>query len=283
MCESIDRFVPDDVRHYIFVNDEDFDLFCNSNITGRHIIRKKSEILPSGLIRVPFKLLGHHYHVSAYSIPVREWIIQQICKLGAFDVIDGDVDAIINIDSETVFMRKFSINDIYDSETRKFILYKNYNVNEPCHLQYCQVAKKLLDVDVEIEEISKYCYMAHPVIFVRENINNLVSSISRKSIFGNWKMKLCNTYRFSEYYMYGIFSDYVYGLKNHYLSEKRLFPMVQVSDIASAEQLKERIVEKMADNAIFGVWLQKHNRTKQNYNHIQFEEISKAVHELWTE
>lgn len=87
LCESIDRFAKQ-LDHFIFVNDEDWGLFKALDY-GNHHIFKKSVILPCYLVRVPFKILGHHFHVSPFTIPVREWIIQQICKLGAFEVLMG--------------------------------------------------------------------------------------------------------------------------------------------------------------------------------------------------
>lgn len=71
LCESIKRFVPGDIPHHIFVNDEDFRLFKeNPAFKGRHIHRK-SEIMPWHHIQFPFKVLGHRYLVSPFTIPVR--------------------------------------------------------------------------------------------------------------------------------------------------------------------------------------------------------------------
>lgn len=89
LCESMDRFLPKEIDHFIFVNDEDYDLFLSLH-NEHHIVYKKSTILPWWLIRCPFKVLGHHYHISPITIPVREWIIQQICKLGVFEVIGNE-------------------------------------------------------------------------------------------------------------------------------------------------------------------------------------------------
>lgn len=97
LCESIDIFASD-IDHFIFVNDEDYKLFQTLNY-GHHKVHKKGEILPWYMIRIPWKMLGHHFHVSVLTIPVREWIIQQICKLGVFEVIGDEYDAVFNIDS----------------------------------------------------------------------------------------------------------------------------------------------------------------------------------------
>ena len=90
LCESIDRFVPAEIKHYLFVNDEDYDLFSHLKNERRKVM-KKSAIIPKWLKKFPIKLFGHTVWVSPFTIPVRGWIIQQICKLGVFEVIkDAD-------------------------------------------------------------------------------------------------------------------------------------------------------------------------------------------------
>lgn len=107
LCDSMDKFAPE-IDHFIFVNDEDLEMFMCLQY-GKHVVLKKSLVLPWFLIRVPWKMLGHHFHVSLLTIPVREWIIQQICKLGVFKVIGNEYEAVFNIDSETVFMKPFDL------------------------------------------------------------------------------------------------------------------------------------------------------------------------------
>lgn len=280
LCESIDRFVSNDILHYIFVNDEDYDIFKASKINlFKHIIKKKSEILPKWLVYFPLKLLGHYYHVSPITIPVREWIIQQICKLGVFDAIEKDIAAVINIDSETIFMRKFSLSDIYDSFSDKYILFREPFREEPWHERYCIVAKRLLDLNEDIITLAQNCYMSHPVVFVKTNLQCLNFQIAKKALFRDWKMKLCNTYRFSEYYLYGLFVDYKLHGRNHYIIDKHLFPMVDIASLTTAESLRIEILKRMCDKSILGVWLQKTKRNESHY--LDFDKIQNVVYSLW--
>lgn len=140
LCESIDRFVPDDIMHFIFVNDEDYQLFKNIE-NKRHKIYRKGTIMPWYFVRLPWKMCGHHFHISPLSIPVREWILQQICKFGVFDVIGKEYDAVFNVDSECVFMRKITIDELM--KEGKFYMYKNENVTQPSHDEYYTAARKL--------------------------------------------------------------------------------------------------------------------------------------------
>ena len=86
----------------------------------------KSLVLPQWLFRVPFKILGHHFHVSFLTIPVREWIIQQIVKLGVWEVLDPSIDVFFNIDSEGVFMNYFKEDTYWNDGRLRF--YRVHNL-----------------------------------------------------------------------------------------------------------------------------------------------------------
>ena len=45
LCRSLDKFAPPPIRHYIFVNDEDYQDFQALKY-GNHIVMKKSTVLP---------------------------------------------------------------------------------------------------------------------------------------------------------------------------------------------------------------------------------------------
>lgn len=277
LCESIDRFAPD-MDHFIFVNDEDIRMFAELNYK-RHVVYKKSTILPWFLVRVPFKVMGHHFHISPVTIPVREWIIQQICKLGVFEVIGNEYDAVFNIDSETVFMKPLDITQwIKDG---KYLMYRVINVNEPSHEEYCKAAEKLLGLEGHLAEISKYNYMNTPVCFVRENLELLLREIKKHSRWHSWKITLCNTYRFSEYYTYGIYTDQVLHLKNHFLIEKHVLPQIDISECSGLDDFKSKMKQSLADSQAVGLWLQKKDRKLLADKYLDFNQINGAIHQYW--
>lgn len=222
LCESMDRFAPE-LDHFIFVNDEDAKMFACMNY-GRHKVYKKSVVIPWYFVRVPFKVY----------------------------------DAVFNIDSETVFMKPFDICKwIRDG---KYIMYRTINVNEPSHDDYCRAVEKLLKPNVSIAEFDKYNYMNTPVCFVRENTEQLLKRIKENSVLHSWKLALCNTYRFSEYYTYGSFTDNFLNGKNHIIIQKHLFPQIDISDCGGTEDLSRKIESSLADDETMGLWLQKKDR-----------------------
>lgn len=280
LCQSIDAFVPDNILHYIFVNDEDYELFLVYNY-GQHIIYKKSSIIPKWLISLPFKIAGHYFHVSPFTYPVREWIIQQICKLGAFEVVSPDIDCLLNIDSETVFVRPFDYSLIVHEE--KFLMFREPIHDQPSHNEYCFAAKKLLKLRDDVSKYSEFDYMNVPVCFERDNTILLLQTIAKNNIFNSWKISLCNTYRFSEYYLYGIYTDKILNLRSHFLIDKHLFPQIDISEYNTIESFKDKAKELYADSDTLGFWLQKKNRKKLGYSYLSFEHIVQELRSLWNQ
>lgn len=275
LCESIDKFVSADLHHFIFVNDEDYFLFKIIE-NERHTIYKKSTIMPKYFIRIPWKIVGHHFHISPFTLPVREWILQQICKLGVFDVIDSQYDLVLNIDSEAVFMRPFSIENIM-RDNYSIAMYKSSKVTQPSHDEYYRAARKLLGGGSG----PQHDYMSTPVCFKKNNLNNLLAKISSRNIFHSWKFALCNTYRFSENYLYGIFCSEINDINTtkHFTINKRLFPMIKIKGNISSNTLQTKIMDALSDKDIFGVLMQKTDRKTVGF--ISIEQRKEIIYKIW--
>ena len=272
LCRSMDIFA-NTYDHFIFVNDEDINHFNELNY-GRHHVLKKSTILPSYFIRLPFKLLGHHFYVSPFSIPMREWIMQQICKLGVFDVIGDVYDAVFNIDSESVFLKPLDINLLINGG--KFRLFRNENTElEVAHADYCRSIDSIFGGTLPRGQVYKYNYMDMPVCFVRTNMKQMLADISKHSIFKNWILALANRYRFSENYLYGNYCVNKLCCRNHFLTNKKIMPVLQADSYCTAEDLYIDF-QKALDEGAVGVVLQKSNR-KENLDYIGSGEVWAAI------
>lgn len=123
--------------------------------------------------------------------------------------------------------------------------------------------------------------MSTPVCFVQKNLNAMLQEIKKNSICNSWKIALCNTYRFSENYLYGIFTTYKLQEEQHFSMDKYLFPLINLSQINSTEELKQEIQSKINDQEILGVLLQKSNRKKMNNNYFNFDKIKETVYNFW--
>ncbi len=278
LCESIDRFAPD-LDHFIFVNDEDYKMFLALNY-GNHRVYRKSTVLPRYLVRLPLKLMGHHFHVSPFTIPVREWIIQQICKLGVFEVIGDEYEATFNVDSECVLMRPFSTDEwVRDG---KYMMFRPVNVNEPSHDEYCNAYMRLLKVDPSRrDDVWRYNYMNSATCFVRENVEELLGAIAQNNIARSWKLALCNTYRFSENYTYGIFTNYRLGGRHHFVADYRPLTLIDICTLPDPDRFAKALAGAMADSRTAGVWLQKKDRKNLAGKYLDFATIERIVKEYW--
>ena len=282
LCKSIDRFAAG-IDHYVFVNDEDFKLFQSLNY-GSHKIYKKSSILPWYLIRIPWKILGHKFYVSFWTYPVREWIVQQICKLGIFEIIGDSYDAVFHLDSECIFMRSFDVFQWY--REGKYEMYKipygNGYTIEPSHEDYCKAVIDLLKLELNYDEIAQYNYMSNFVCFERKNVESLLSYLSLNYGLGGWKRALCNQYRFSEFYTYGIYYDHILKSDNHFVITKRPFIQIDRSYGSGKEDFELKMEKLLEDNKdVMGVIVQKDSRKSKAEDYLQFDELSDIIHSYW--
>lgn len=283
LCESIERFVPNEIPHYIFVNDEDIELFNHLN-RGRRIILPKSAVLPQFLFRIPFKILGHHFHVSPVSIPVREWIIQQIVKLSVWEVIDPQFNIYLNIDSENVFMKPFDMESILSNQ-RLGVFREEYK--EECtgpQLQFCASAKKLLGLQEPIEKLIVNNYMASLVGFERNTLIDMCEEIGKRHWSHNYKIALMNTYRFSEYFLYAIYVHFKKDpmLKTHFVLRNALFPMLKYNSLSSKEDINEKTKELLSKDCTYGIFYQKAGiRFRKGQRVIPFSELKGIVYSYW--
>lgn len=275
LCESICRFVPDDIDYFIFVNDEDYELFAADKRFARAKIHRKSELLPKTFFKIPFKIMGHRCYGSPVTMPVRQWIIQQICKLSVFDVIGDSYDAVMHLDSECVFMRPFRLDTIY--RDGRFMLYCRDFVEEPYHENYCRVAKKALRLTPSVETLAKQTYMVQPMVFERRSLEAMLKSLGRRSLFG-WKYRFANNYKISEIYLYSLYCIHNLECRYHYLADKRLFPLIHVCDFDSAAPLEKRTGELLADSDVAGICFQK---GKRHGKAVDSATIAAVVHGLW--
>ncbi len=279
LCESIDLFAPT-IPHFIFVNDEDINAFQSLNYNNHHVY-KKGTILPKYLVNIPFKIAGHQFYVSPITIPVREWIIQQICKLGVFEVIGDEYDAVFNIDSEIVFMRPFDVSK-WVNEKGDFMLFRNILDNEPSKAEYEAANKKLLSLTAdEMKSACKWNYMNMPTCFERENTKLLLNELAKNVWFGGWKRALCNTYRFSENYLYATFVSERLNFRNHYITDERTIPLIGRILYKNENDFRERLCDQLSDQNVVGVWLQKKNRKSMESDYLKFEDVERAVKSLW--
>jgi hypothetical protein len=208
LCESIDRFVPENIIHYLFIEERDVKLFKPLENNRRKVLSQK-EVIPWWLLKLPFRIRGHNFWISPLTLPVRGWILQQVVKLGIFEVLDEDI--FLCLDSEAFFFRPFDPGSLF-SEGKVMLV----SHDEPWDWEnakiYYSSAIKLLGVPPDDTPLKRY--MSVQFVFRREILEKLADRIRSNSRWPNWKIPLFNRIRFSEYTLYGIFVEKVLGIEN---------------------------------------------------------------------
>lgn len=217
MCESVDRFVPGQISHLVYVPKSDFPLFGELTSERRKMLPEDG-MLPRWFRKVPLppakwrkrlKLPRRNIYWTPYSRPVRGWIAQQIMKLQA--AAGAPTEIILHVDSDIEFVRPMTIERLMPKPG----LVRLYQFASPApmdsHILWHQTAYKLLGVPDPGPSAYQQDYIGSVVVWRRSVVRKLLQEIER--VGGrDWRIVLARTPHFSEYILYGTFATRVLGL-----------------------------------------------------------------------
>ncbi|BAZ44531.1 hypothetical protein NIES4102_15420 [Chondrocystis sp. NIES-4102] len=199
LCETLDEYSVCAVKHYVIVDQKDFKLFASLQRQHRQIITVES-ILPWWIKKASFLNNGW---LSFKSLPIRNWIIQQIVKLSIAQYITEDV--LIFVDSDVAFVRSFNVQDfIKNNQVR---LYSQPNQITPATQplsKWHEVSHKLLGLPDIVYPTSNY--LGNFITWRRENVLALHEYLE-KVHSKNWIEVIANSWQLSEYILYGTFVE----------------------------------------------------------------------------
>jgi len=277
LCQSIDRFVPENIIHYLLIEDRDVQLFKPLENKRRKVISQQ-KIIPRWLIKIPFRIKGHYFRVSPVTLPVRGWIAQQVVKLGLFEVLEEDV--FICLDSEAFFFRLFDPSVLF-RDGKVMLVSHDEPWDWPNAKIYYKSAIDLLGLKPDNTPLKRY--MSVQFVFRRDLLVKLSERLKEQSWSGSWKIPLFNKIRFSEYTLYGIFVEKLLGIENtwHFPSKEFLIryigPKSYGHDIRNLEQLLKDFNPEPGE---VGMLLQK-GRSKEKGISPDALQYEKAVYGLW--
>jgi Family of unknown function (DUF6492) len=230
---SIKEFVSPSVNHYIIVDRRDLRLFSQLEGPNTKILTVES-LLPWWIQRIPFSKNGW---LSLKSLPIRNWIIQQIVKISAAQYIDTDV--LIFVDSDTTFVRPFNLQSlIKDGKVR---LFKEAPYDIETNLKGHKTANDILGIPNLNSPPSGY--IGNIITWRRENVLKLyekLESISGKS----WIETLASSWHLSEYVLYGVFVDQFLNQESgHYHDAEKISYEYWLHETMSDEQLENFFAE----------------------------------------
>lgn len=217
LCSSVEKYVTSYDRHVIIVDACDRELFNSLAGPKTEIITKES-ILPRWLKKIPG---SKKWWFSFRSLPVRGWILQQITKLSVAECIDADL--YIFADSDIVVIRPVDTSSfVKEGKVRLYrVPRQEQDYNEPRHKAWYKFAGELFKLTGD--DHLKSDYIGHLVTWRRETLLKLNEYIRDVSGKKTWQEHLCGTFDFSEYILYGIFSEFVLKDKSgHYWDESEI-------------------------------------------------------------
>ena len=203
LCETVDRHVAPQVKHYLIVDRADRSLFAPLASVRTRVVLKE-DILRGRLAQVPF---ARKWWVGTGGPPVRGWIVQQVAKLFVHEVADEDV--FLFVDSGAFFVRAYDPTaSVRGSRVPLFREQNEFFRRSAAHQRWHKRASGLLGIrPVEGFDVG---YIKTLVSWRRDNLVRLHAHIERvagRASFDAmvWSLTL------SEYGLYGMYCDSILG------------------------------------------------------------------------
>jgi hypothetical protein len=204
--ESVLRFVPASVKHYIFVDRCDLALF--RGLQGpRTVIASIEEILPSGFFRVPFSKKWW-FSISA-QYPAKGWLVQQLVKLSAAHVLEERV--VINMDSDVRFIRPVDLTRFGGGGQTRMYRKPRGIVAGMEHVAWHKNVCELLGI--EPDELPMDDYVGNVISWDRRVALDACDRV--ESVTGRpWHVAFTRGRKVSEYLLYGLYVHKIAGPKS---------------------------------------------------------------------
>lgn len=198
LAESLDRTAPD-IPHYLIVDRRELKAFRHLARGHRRLIESET-ILGKWIIRMP----GHAgIWFSLSAPPVRGWIIQQILKIGATDVIPERT--LVFCDSDVAFFRHFDREHLLVDGKIGLL---DVDFSTETTRRWAKTARGLLGLGPD--GLGHRNYIGNMICWNRETIKAMRRRIETSTGL-DWQIALARTFSFSEYMIYGTFVRDVLG------------------------------------------------------------------------
>ena len=211
LCETVDRYVPEHVAHVLIVDRADLHLFASLASRRRRVVTKE-EVLAGRFVQVPF---ARRWWIGPRGLPVRGWILQQLTKLCAHEVVDEQV--LLFVDSGAFFVRPYDpATTLRDGLVPLFREHGAFFLGDPS-AKWQRIAARLLGIRPPPSYDVGYVKTLVP--WRRDNLAKLHEHLAR--VAGRPSIEaLCRTLTLSEYYLYGMYCDIILGDRaGHYATD----------------------------------------------------------------
>lgn len=202
LVESVERWVAPHVRHYLVVDRRDVTMF-RPLASSRTSILVVEDIVPRWLFRLP---TIRRFWFSTRTLPVRNWILQQMVKLSIPSAVQEDV--LLCADSDVFFVAPYDPRT-FERDGKVPLFVENgqrglIRFNDEWH----RVAAGLLGLAPEQSYDTNY--IGNVIPWRRDialRMQQRIAEVAGKS----WQLALTRRLVFAEYILYGVFSQCVLG------------------------------------------------------------------------
>lgn len=214
LCRSVDRFVPQEIHHTLYVPACDRGVFSEFASPQRTILAQEDLLapwfwkapLPGPKWRRRLGLPRRNVYLTPYSLPVRGWIAQQIMKLSA--AMRAESEVVAHLDSDMVIVRPLTLDHLVHRGQVRF-----HAESAPAGIEaqrpWYDAAAKLLGLPQA--DYSRNLYIDQFVVWRRTLVKSLVAQIEATT-GRDWQVALARTPQFAEYVLYGLFVERVLGV-----------------------------------------------------------------------
>jgi hypothetical protein len=230
MLETAHKQVTGMAGHYLVVDHRDMPFFAHLRSPQVTLVAKE-ELLPGWIRQAPW---SRKWWLSAKTMPVRGWIVQQVIKLAVAEHIEAD--AYCYADSDIAFVRPFDASTLwrgdqlrFQRETRRGEMlesrrYKNWY---SLAARYCNMPYQSAITGAYIAQLNTMKRSAMLAL-----MHHLEQAEGR-----SWMEVLLGTWDFSEYILYGAFVEHVLACEGHFIPPKLLCHSSWYHDIAHLKDL----------------------------------------------
>lgn len=215
LCRTLNRsvleFLPEDVRHYIFVDRRDLKLF-GSLRSERTIVTAKERIIPRGFVQIP----GTNRWLSTGTLfPISGWLVQQIAKIATAALLDEPT--LLMVDSDAVFVRDVDLKIF--ARNGKTRLYRDPGaITAPmtAHQKWHDNACRLLGVPASSLPMDDY--IGQVISWKKSLVLDMCRRV--EAVTGlRWYHAIARARQFSEYLLYGLYVERVAGAESVWIDE----------------------------------------------------------------
>lgn len=200
--ESIDRYLSNELKHYLIIDRRDIPMFRALEGSRTQIVVAE-ELLPPWIVRLP---KVRKVWMSFKTLPVRSWLVQQLMKLSVPKLIDADIYCFV--DSDVAFVRPMSSHALMEGDQVRLFRRPNH-ANIPTHRAWHRAAARLLGL--EEREYFGSDYIGNMIVWRRDRLLDLHRHIEQ--VTGKqWLRAVASQLHLSEYILYGVYVEHVLGI-----------------------------------------------------------------------